>query len=175
MKFSVVIATYNRADELVRTLYSIKELKVRDSWEVIVVDNNSRDNTKEVVLKAAEDFPVPLRYLHEAQQGRSAALNAGIKAAQGDIIATTDDDVRIEPDWLTNAERALETLDCEYLGGKALPLWGGERPSWIPETRCIHWAVIALLDYGPEPIPLGDYVTLGVNMIFRREAFERAG
>lgn len=175
MKFSVVIATYNRADELVRTLESLGGLQVKDPWEVIVVDNNSRDNTKEVVLKAAEDFPVPLHYLHESQQGRSAALNAGIKAAQGEIIAVTDDDVRIEPDWLTNAERALEQLDCDYLGGKALPLWGGERPSWIPEGRCMHWAVIALLDYGPKPIEFGVEVPLGVNMIFRREAFERAG
>lgn len=175
MKFSVVIATYNRADELPRTLDSLRELQASDPWEVIIVDNNSRDNTREVVLKAAETFPVPLHYLQESQQGRSAALNTGIKAANGEIIAVTDDDVRVEPDWLVNAERALQQLDCDYLGGKALPIWGGERPSWIPEGRCVHWAVIALLDYGPEPIPLGDYVVLGVNMVFRREAFERAG
>lgn len=175
MKFSVVIATYNRADELPRTLESLSALKVTDPWEVLIVDNNSTDNTAEVVRKAAENFPVPLRYLQESQQGRSAALNTGIKAAQGEIIATTDDDVRIEPDWLTNAERALKHFNCDYLGGKALPIWQGERPSWIPEGRSIHWAVIALLDYGPEPIPLGDYVALGVNMVFRREAFERAG
>jgi glycosyltransferase involved in cell wall biosynthesis len=175
MKFSVVIATYNRADELPRTIESLRMLQSSGPWEVIIVDNNSSDNTREVVLNAAETFPVPLRYLHESQQGRSAALNTGIKAAQGDIIATTDDDVRVEPDWLINAEQALEHLDCDYLGGKALPIWGGERPSWIPEGRSIHWAVIALLDYGPEPIPLGDYVVLGVNMVFRREAFERAG
>lgn len=175
MRFSIVIATYNRADELVKTLESLRTLRVGAPWEVVIVDNNSRDNTREVVEKAAETFPVPLRYLHEKQQGRSAALNTGIKAAQGEIIATTDDDVRVEPDWLTNAERALERHNCDYLGGKAVPLWGGTRPSWIPEGRCIHWAVIALLDYGPEPIPLGDYVPLGVNMVFRREAFDRAG
>jgi glycosyltransferase involved in cell wall biosynthesis len=175
MKFSVVIATYNRADELVKTLESMSGLEVGEPWEVLVVDNNSSDNTKEVVEKAAENFPVPLHYLFERQQGRSAALNTGIKAAQGEIIAVTDDDVRIEVDWLTNAAAELDRLECDYLGGKALPLWGGPRPAWIPEGRCIHWAVIALLDYGPEAIPLGDYVPLGVNMIFRREAFDRAG
>ncbi|HYK20169.1 MAG TPA: glycosyltransferase family 2 protein [Pyrinomonadaceae bacterium] len=175
MKFSVVIATYNRADELARTLESLSTLQVAEPWEVIIVDNNSADNTKEVVLKAAETFPVPLHYLHETQQGRSAALNTGIKAAQGEIIATTDDDVRLEPDWLTNAERALRELHCDYLGGKALPIWSGKRPAWIPEGRSIHWAVIALLDYGPKPLPLVDYVAIGVNMIFRREAFDRAG
>ena len=125
MKFSVVIATYNRADELVRTLESLSRLQVAEPWEVIIVDNNSADNTKEVVKKAAETFPVSLHYLHETQQGRSAALNTGIKAAQGEIIATTDDDVRLEPDWLTNAERALRELNCDYLGGKALPIWSG--------------------------------------------------
>ena len=175
MKFSVVIATYNRADELPRTLESLAKLEVADPWEVIIVDNNSLDNTREVVLRAAENFPVPLRYLQEPQQGRSAALNTGIKAAYGEIIAITDDDVRVETQWLTNGDRALRRFNCDYLGGKALPIWGGKRPSWIPEGRSIHWAVIALLDYGSEPIPLGDYVPLGVNMIFRREAFERAG
>src|SRR5215213_1970195 len=108
MKFSVVIATYNRADELPKTLASLAALQVSEPWEVIIVDNNSSDNTKEVVLNAVEGFPVRLRYLHERQQGRSAALNTGIKAAQGEIIATTDDDVRIERDWLTNAASELE-------------------------------------------------------------------
>src|SRR5688572_24960394 len=83
MKFSVVIATYNRADELVKTLESLRTLRVGAPWEVVIVDNNSKDNTREVVLTAAESFPVPLRYLHEKQQGRSAALNTGIKAEIG--------------------------------------------------------------------------------------------
>ena len=122
MKFSVVIATYNRAEELEKTLDSMSKLQVADPWEVFIVDNNSPDNTKEIVLKAAENFPVPLHYLFEHEQGRSAALNTGIRAAQGEIIVTTDDDVRVEADWLTNAERALNTLDCDYLGGKALPI-----------------------------------------------------
>ena len=175
MKFSVVIATYNRADELLKTLESLSRLQVAEPWEVVIVDNNSSDNTKEVVLKASSNFPVPLRYFFEPQQGRSAALNTGIKAAQGEIIATTDDDVRLEEDWLSNADRALQSLGCDYLGGKALPIWSGKRPAWLPAERSIHWAVIALLDYGPKSLPLVDYVPIGVNMVFRREAFERAG
>ena len=122
MKFSVVIATYNRADELLKTLESLSRLQVGEPWEVVIVDNNSSDNTKEVVLKASSDFPVPLRYFFEPEQGRSAALNTGIKAAQGEIIVTTDDDVRLEENWLSNADRALQTLGCDYLGGKALPI-----------------------------------------------------
>jgi len=176
MKFSVIIATYNRADELPKTLESLKDLEVDDPWEVIVVDNNSTDSTREVVERAVQSFPVPLRYLMEREQGRSAALNAGIKAAQGEILAITDDDVRVDPHWLTNAERALRELNCDYLGGKALPIWGGKLPKWMPNRGGKHWGVVALVDYGPKPVEFGDHkVPVGVNTVFRREAFERAG
>ena len=174
MKFSVIIATYNRAEELVRTIESLKKLEVTEPWEVIIVDNNSSDNTREVV-EGVKSFPVPLRYLMEREQGRSAALNAGIKAAQGEILAITDDDVRVDPHWLTNAERALSQLDCDYVGGKALPIWSGSLPKWMPNRGGKHWGVIALLDYGPKPVEFGEKVPLGVNMVFRRAAFERAG
>ena len=175
MKFSIVIATYNRAADLAETLASLKTLRAHEPWEVIVVDNNSSDTTKETVSEAAKTFPVELRYLFESEQGRSAALNAGIRVAQGEIIVVTDDDVRVQPDWLENAAKALAELKCDYLGGKALPIWGGQRPEWLPNRGGRHWAVIALLDYGPEPIELGERVPLGVNMAFRREAFDRAG
>ena len=104
MKFSVIIATYNRADELPNTLESLKGLQVNEPWEVIVVDNNSTDNTRNVV-EGVKSFPVPLRYIFEREQGRSAALNAGIRAAQGEILAITDDDVReLRDHGLTDGE-----------------------------------------------------------------------
>ena len=175
MRFSVIIATYNRAEELVKTIASLKKLESTKPWEVIIVDNNSRDTTRDVVLKAVDSFPVPLHYLLEKEQGRSAALNAGIRAAKGEILAITDDDVRVDPLWLRNAEQALERLQCDYVGGKALPIWSGKIPNWMPNRGGKHWGVIALLDYGPEPIEFGEKVPLGVNMVFRRECFERAG
>jgi glycosyltransferase involved in cell wall biosynthesis len=176
MKFSIVIATYKRADVLKDTLASLAQLRPGAAWEVIVVDNNSPDATRDVVLARAPSFPVPLRYVFEREQGRSAALNAGILAARGEIVAVTDDDVRVDEHWLANGERALERLQCDYVGGKSLPIWKGERPDWLPNRGGKHWGVIALLDYGPQPIEFGvHHVPLGVNMIFRRECFDRAG
>jgi glucosyl-dolichyl phosphate glucuronosyltransferase len=178
MKFSVVIPTYNRADELRDTLTSMSRLASTDQWELLVVDNNSSDATPDVVREAARNFPVDLHYVFEPEQGRSAALNAGIGRSRGDIVVTTDDDVRVDPDWLERAGEALETLRCDYVGGKVLPLWGAPRPQWIPDHGGRQWAVIALLDYGPDPIPFftqAHRVPLGVNMAFRREAFDRAG
>ncbi len=175
MKYSVVIATYNRCQDLRDTLGSLAALRPDAAWEVIVVDNNSTDATRRVVEEAAPSFPAPLRYVFEREQGRSPALNAGILQSRGSIIVTTDDDVRVESDWLNRAAEALEALNCDYVGGKVLPIWGGPRPAWLPEHGGKHWAVIALLDYGPEPIEFGARVPLGVNMAFRRTAFDRAG
>jgi glycosyltransferase involved in cell wall biosynthesis len=175
MKYSIVIATYNRAQDLRETLASLADLRSDGQWEVVVVDNNSPDNTREVVEEAARTFPVDLRYLFEREQGRSPALNAGIRAARGRIIATTDDDVRVPSDWLDRAAEGLERLRCDYVGGRVLPIWGGPRPVWLPNHGGKHWAVIALLDYGDEPIEFGARVPLGVNMAFRRSAFDAAG
>jgi glycosyltransferase involved in cell wall biosynthesis len=175
MRYSVVIATYNRAADLRDTLASLAGLQPDGPWEVIVVDNNSTDGTRSVVETAALAFPAPLHYVFEKAQGRSPALNAGIARASGDIVVTTDDDVRVEPDWLDRAAAGLERLDCDYVGGRVLPIWGGPRPAWLPNHGGKHWAVIALLDYGSEPIEFGAKVPLGVNMAFRRRAFGRAG
>lgn len=175
MKYSIVMATYKRAGDLRETLRSLAGLKPDGPWEVIVVDNNSPDDTRGVVEQAARAFPVELRYLFERQQGRSPALNAGIRAARGSIVATTDDDVRVPADWLNRAAEGLERLGCDYVGGRVLPIWGGPKPAWIPDRGGRMWAVIALLDYGPRPIEFGSRVPLGVNMAFRREAFDRAG
>ena len=176
MQFSVVIPTFNRAGELQKTLASLAKINQPDTWEVIVVDNNSPDTTREVVNDAVPDFPVELRYLFEPQAGRSAALNSGIKAAQGSIIATTDDDVRFDPDWLQQTGAALEDQHCDFVGGKVLPIWGAPKPPWLSDKSGPHWAVVALLDFGPDPLELGKrYAPLGVNLAFRRKAFDRVG
>ena len=83
--------------------------------------------------------------------------------------------MRVPADWLNRAAEGLERLQCDYVGGRVLPIWGAPRPAWIPNHGGKQWAVIALLDYGPQPIEFGARVPLGVNMAFRRDAFERAG
>jgi len=175
MTSSIVIATYNRAADLRETLASLAQLETTRPWEVVVVDNNSADDTRRVVETAAPVFPVPLRYVFEREQGRSPALNAGIRIATGDVIVTTDDDVRVERDWLDRAVEGLERLGCDYVGGRVLPIWGGTRPGWLPNHGGKQWAVIALLDYGPDVLEFGNRVPLGVNMAFHRSAFDRAG
>ena len=79
------------------------------TWEVIVVDNNSKDHTKAVVEEAQRAWPL-LRYEFEGAQGLSHARNHGIACARGDVILFTDDDVLPEPDWLETTLAGLESL-----------------------------------------------------------------
>jgi glycosyltransferase involved in cell wall biosynthesis len=175
MKYSIVIPTYNRADELRGTLASLANIRSADSWELIVVDNNCTDDTPRVVRGAAVTFPVPLKYVFEKVAGRCAAMNSGIAQASGRIIVTVDDDVRVAPDYLDQVGAAFASLKCDYIGGRVHPLWRGQRPAWLPAHRTRHWAVIALLDEGMQPFEWGSTLPLGCNMAFTRHAFELTG
>src|ERR1700690_361651 len=110
MDLSVVICTYNRSESLANTLRSLSVQLLPDTlqWEVLVLDNNSRDKTRAVVEEFCREFPGRFRYVLEARQGKSHALNSGIREACGDIVAFTDDDVLLEPSWLHNLTARLD-------------------------------------------------------------------
>jgi glycosyltransferase involved in cell wall biosynthesis len=177
MRFSVIISTYNRARRLEETLRALARQETRESWEAIVVDNNSTDDTRRVVLDAAAWFPVALRYIHEPTAGKYAAMNTGLAASRGDIIAATDDDACVDPDWLQRAAEGLERHACGFVGGRVDPLWDGPPPSWLDASSPLIRKVIALLDYGDTPREFGVGIgwPLGVNVAYRRSAFELAG
>src|SRR5206468_8478246 len=124
----------------------------------------STDDTRAVVTRAAGAYSCPLRYAFEREQGRSAALNHAFGVATGDIIVTTDDDVRVQPDWLSHIQAALERFGCDYVGGRVVPIWEEQPPDWFPPSPGLLWGVIALLDYGSQPARFDKRVPLGVNM-----------
>jgi glycosyltransferase involved in cell wall biosynthesis len=177
MRFTVIIATYNRAAQLDDTLHHLARLTTAQPWEVLVVDNSSSDGTPELVARTARDFPVPLRYLHEPTQGKYAAMNSGIRASRGQIIAATDDDARVAPDWLDRAEAGLLEHRCGFVGGLVRPLWDRPAPAWLDERSAIVQKVLAICNHGPAPREYGLRLgwPLGVNVAYRREVFERAG
>ncbi|MBW4056651.1 MAG: glycosyltransferase family 2 protein [Proteobacteria bacterium] len=117
MDISVIVCTYNRYQNLLMLLESFEKLKTNPDieWELIVVDNNSSDITRAVVESAAAKNVMKINYVFEGRQGKSYALNSGIIAAKGEIIAFTDDDCIVNSDWIENI--LLEFKSDENLCG----------------------------------------------------------
>lgn len=94
----VILCTYNRCEDLAGALQSIADSQVASSvtWEVLVVDNNSTDRTRDVVEGFSRQHSGRFRYLFEPKAGKSYALNAGIANARGKVLAFVDDDVNVE-------------------------------------------------------------------------------
>jgi glycosyltransferase involved in cell wall biosynthesis len=175
---SVLICTYNRSVLLRETLESLRAICTRRVWEIVVIDNNSTDDTRRVVTDFAGSSGVPVRYVFEPLQGKSNALNTGMSHTQGDIIVFTDDDVRVGAGWLDEACGALdEDPALDYTGGPVRPLWGAPPPAWLDQTRSDLWGTLAILDYGDLSFIFEERyrVPLGVNLAVRRSLIDRIG
>jgi glycosyltransferase involved in cell wall biosynthesis len=161
---------------LEKALSSVAASTVPESieWEVLVVDNNSRDQTAAVVGDFCTRYPGRFRYLFEPNQGKSYALNTGIREARGDVLAFMDDDVTVESTWLQNLTAALCSGEWAGAGGRILPQWPCAPPSWLPEKEWYGMAPLVMFDRGPEAGPLTD-PPFGTNMAFHRRLFEKYG
>jgi glucosyl-dolichyl phosphate glucuronosyltransferase len=178
MDATILICTYNRAGLLGPTLDSIARLEAPGlRWDVLVVDNNSSDDTRRIVEARQATYPVPLRYHFEGRQGKSIALNSGLSHAQGDIIAFTDDDVEVPEGWLEAAVRPLKTRPgIAYTGGPVEPMWEAPPPAWLAPAGNLG-GTIAVKDHGSEPFIFEERrkTPLGVNMAVRRELIDEIG
>jgi len=177
---SVLVCTWNRAALLKETLASLAAMKVSPAirWDVVVVDNNSSDDTRAVVDRAARAFPVPVRYVFEPQQGKSFAMNAGLRAGTAPIVAFTDDDVRLDPGWLTSCVEAFrDDPSISYVGGPVHPIWDAPCPAWFERTGTILWGTLAILDYGSAPFVFEEQrkIPLGANFALRRDLVHAIG
>ena len=101
MRLEVIIPTYNRAQLLPVCLKSLSVARVPEGMTVgvTVVDNNSKDDTPAVVENWKQHFGGRLNYIFEKQQGRSSALNAGIRGSESELVGFIDDDEEIDPTW----------------------------------------------------------------------------
>jgi glucosyl-dolichyl phosphate glucuronosyltransferase len=178
MKISVVVCTYNRAGSLSITLDSLAAQRMPESiaWEAIVVDNNSTDRTREVSESYCLRYSGIFRYVFERQQGLSRARNAGIRAAEGDVVAFTDDDIIAEPTWLNNLTAPLVDQRWAGGGGRVVPPPDLNLPEWLTVggDKDLVGALLPIFDLGPDAGEM-KRPPYGANMAFRKSMFERHG
>jgi glucosyl-dolichyl phosphate glucuronosyltransferase len=174
---SIVVPTYNRSALLARTLDSLLRQEAGAiRYEVIVVDNNSVDDTRAVVGRYCQRSAL-IRYVFEAKPGASCARNTGIAASSAPVVAFIDDDVEASPGWVAAIKRALDARpDVDCVGGRIDARWVEPPPPWLTQH---HWGPIALqAEKGATPYVDADNASpclLTANFACRREALEAVG
>lgn len=170
---SVIVCTYNRAQTLRRMLegfFSQQDLN-RLEHELIVVDNNSTDDTPQVVEKFS--MKAGFRYIREDRQGLSFARNCGITEAAGDFVSFLDDDVIVDPRWLANLQQCLDETHADAVGGKVDLNFQAPPPAWLGPLFRMH---LAELDLAPTRlVGLDRSGYSGCNVTFRKQALQNVG
>ena len=177
IRLSLVIATYNRAEQLMVTLASVAtQHHPTTEWECVVVDNNSKDDTAQRVEKFSTEHPeLNIRYIFEPKQGLSHARNAGIGASQGDIIACIDDAERIVEGFVGAYISLFDSHpDAMTAGGRIIADYPTGRPRWMS-----HYSERPIAN----PMDFGSHIKLfpksripgGGNMAMRRKVFDIVG
>jgi glycosyltransferase involved in cell wall biosynthesis len=161
-RVSVVVCAYDAERTLAECLDSLRQLRYPD-FEVVVIDDGSTDRTREIA-SGYDGF----RVISQANRGLSAARNAGIQAASGSIVAFTDADCAVDPDWLTFLVHRLLSGDLAGVGGPNLP---PAEEHWV--AQCVARAPggpthVLVTDWEAEHIP-------GCNMAFWRDRLLAVG
>ena len=124
MQLDILIATYNRSALLARALDSLLAAERPPACDVMVtvVDNRSTDDTRSVVESFIPRFDGRLQYLYESRAGRSHALNAGIAATRGELVAMIDDDEEVDRRWLLAIVKSFADPATDFIGGPYVPI-----------------------------------------------------
>lgn len=175
LDFTIVIATYNGADRIGEVLDRLRcQIGVSElTWEIIVVDNNSTDNTADVVRQYQQNWTenVPLRYEFEAQQGAGYARQKGTKVADSPLIGYLDDDNLPWLNWVRAAYRFGQKHPNVGVYGSRIK---GRFSTTPPKNFERIAAFLALTDRGPRSIPYKPEAKIlppGAGLVVRRQAW----
>lgn len=172
IQVSVIIPTQNRSEYLRNTIISLQEQNFpKVDYEIIVVDNNSTDDTPEVVEECNRNGKKEVVYVKEQEIGLHNARHAGAKAAKGEILAYVDDDVICDLNWLSELVKPYADPEVGCVGGKILPKWEAEPPEWVKQ----YPSSLSLLDLGPEIKELKTPKIYGCNFSIRRSLLFEVG
>jgi glycosyltransferase involved in cell wall biosynthesis len=166
---SVVVCTHNRAYRLEQALKSLQEMAVPVGlpWELVIVDNNSSDNTKRVVDNFINNFDLNVKYVVEKHQGLSYARNMGVQKANGTIIAFTDDDCIVDQHWITSIAKEFHSDESiAGIGGRVELYNKLDRPVSIRVSK--EKMMLSSIDR------LFNLI-IGCNMAFVRPVFDEIG
>lgn len=173
---TVIVPTYNRAAMLEKTIRSlIGQRYPPHRYEILVVDNNSNDDTKGVVARLQNGSSVAIKYIFESRQGVHYARNTAGKHSAGEILYFTDDDMIADSDALKEVVKSF-AADPRVASatGRVLPQWEVPPPDWVLRLCTNSW--LSLNDQGEGVfIRDTDPGVFSCHMAVRRDVFMKCG
>ena len=178
MDFTVIICTYNRCKNLPACISALENQENVNglNWEVLIVDNNSSDETKQTVADLNNKSILQIRYAFEPQQGLNHARNLGMQEAKGTYFAYIDDDITVAKQWLSSIYQSLVENDADASGGRIHLDPSVQLPAWIKNNPAMY-GFLGYQDYGDTAMQVDGIkqYPFGGNMAFNRRVPEKIG
>lgn len=176
MDISIIISTYNRSHNLPDCVQHLaaQENTHHFQWEVLIIDNNSTDDTKLVTEQLQQQYSVNIRYLFEQNQGLSYARNCGIRASDAEFVIFIDDDIRVTPKWLASIYNRFISEQCDAVGGPIHVESPLAFPQWLTAEL---YGFLGHMDFGEQAFEMNgrDQFPYGGNMAVRKEIAVQLG
>ena len=173
VKITAIVCTHNQAQLLGKALQSlVRQTLAPGDYEILVIDNGSIDNTREIVR--LYESGANLRYIYEPQLGLSKARNTGWQNARGEIVSYLDDDAIVCPEWLERILEAFQTVpEAGVIGGRINPIWEAPRPAWLSDTMM---TALSVINWSEKPVFLNqEQCLVGTNISFPKRLLEEVG
>lgn len=181
MKLTVIIPTSNRAALLKKAMTSLSMQSFnQDDFEVLIIDNGSTDNTKEIILSFQNSIK-NLRYFYDETPGLHVGRHLGLRESKSDLLVFADDDIIALPTWLEGIWESFDDENVKMVGGKNIPLFEQDPPFWL-------WAEwnkpfelgkvlfhLSILDFGDDIFEIDPLYIFGCNFSIRKEILLSAG
>ena len=182
MLTSVIIPTFNRSAQLTKTLESIARQNLSEkSYEIIIIDNGSTDDTDSVIKQFISSFPAHnINSFYDKTPGLLTGRHLGAKMAKGEILVFADDDIYASENWLSTINTIVNDQEIQLAGGKCLPDFEIDPPNWVidffrenQEGKML--AELSLCDFGNEVKTISPLYIWGLNFSIRKKALYTLG
>ncbi len=173
--YSVIVASFNRIDEIQELLKSFEELKGdRVKYELIIVDDGSSDGTREYLEKYRTQSEVALEIVGQENKGPGAARNTGMSVARGDFFIFIDSDCSVPPQWLQEIDKALNSEKADAFGGPDT-----YRMDFPPLLKAINYSMTSFITTGGlrgrKGKKLAKFYPRSFNMGISRQLWQKIG